>query len=44
MGDPNCARRVGADLYTFNRDDFALIRRHKAIFSQAFKAVNALVL
>lgn len=24
-----CARRIGADLYTFNRDDFELIRRHK---------------
>ena len=24
-----CARRIGADLYTFNRDDFALIRRHR---------------
>ena len=24
-----CARRIGADLYTFNRDDFDLIRRHR---------------
>ena len=24
-----CARRIGADLHTFNRDDFELIRRHK---------------
>jgi predicted nucleic acid-binding protein len=24
-----CARRIGADLFTFNRDDFELIRRHK---------------
>ena len=24
------ARRIGADLFTFNRDDFRLIRRHKA--------------
>jgi hypothetical protein len=24
-----CARRIGADLYTFNRNDFELIRRHK---------------
>ena len=24
-----CARRIGADLYTFNHDDFALIRRHR---------------
>ena len=23
------ARRIGADLFTFNRDDFELIRRHK---------------
>lgn len=23
-----CARRIGADLFTFNRDDFELIRRH----------------
>lgn len=23
------ARRIGADLFTFNRDDFGLIRRHK---------------
>lgn len=23
------ARRIGADLYTFNRDDFELIRRHR---------------
>jgi hypothetical protein len=29
MGDPNCARRIGADLNRFNRDDFGLIRRHK---------------
>jgi predicted nucleic acid-binding protein len=25
-----CARRIGADLYTFNRNDFELIRRHKS--------------
>jgi predicted nucleic acid-binding protein len=24
-----CARRIGADLFTFNRADFELIRRHK---------------
>ena len=24
-----CARRIGADLYTFNHDDFDLIRRHR---------------
>jgi predicted nucleic acid-binding protein len=24
-----CARRIGADLYTFNRDDFDLIHRHR---------------
>ena len=24
------ARRIGADLYTFNRDDFELIRRHRS--------------
>lgn len=24
-----CARRIGADLFTFNREDFELIRRHK---------------
>jgi predicted nucleic acid-binding protein len=24
-----CVRRIGADLYTFNRDDFDLIRRHR---------------
>ena len=24
-----CARRIGADLFPFNRDDFELIRRHK---------------
>ncbi len=24
-----CARRIGAGLYTFNRDDFELIRRHR---------------
>jgi len=24
-----CARRIGADLYTFNRRDFDLIRRHR---------------
>ncbi len=24
------ARRLGADLFTFNREDFELIRRHKA--------------
>jgi hypothetical protein len=24
-----CARRIGADLFTFNRDDLELIRRHK---------------
>jgi predicted nucleic acid-binding protein len=24
------ARRIGADLFTFNREDFELIRRHKA--------------
>ena len=24
-----CARRIGADLFTFNRVDFELIRRHK---------------
>ena len=24
-----CTRRIGADLYTFNRDDFDLIRRHR---------------
>ncbi|MEK7836892.1 MAG: type II toxin-antitoxin system VapC family toxin, partial [candidate division NC10 bacterium] len=27
------ARRIGADLFTFNRDDFELIRRHKAFLS-----------
>ena len=26
------ARRIGADLFTFNRDDFELIRRHKPFF------------
>jgi predicted nucleic acid-binding protein len=25
-----CARRIGTDLYTFNRNDFELIRRHKS--------------
>jgi predicted nucleic acid-binding protein len=25
-----CARRIGADLYTYNRADFELLRRHKA--------------
>ncbi len=24
-----CARRIGATLLTYNRDDFRLIRRHK---------------
>jgi len=24
-----CARRIGAELYTFNREDFRLIRRYK---------------
>lgn len=24
-----CARRIGADLFTFNRDDFQLIRRYR---------------
>jgi predicted nucleic acid-binding protein len=26
------ARRIGADLFTFNADDFELIRRHKPFF------------
>jgi len=25
-----CARRIGADLFTFNREDFQLIQRYKA--------------
>jgi hypothetical protein len=24
-----CARRIGAELFTFNRSDFELIRRHR---------------
>lgn len=32
-----CARRIGADLYTFNRDDFELIRRHKSFSLKLLK-------
>lgn len=27
-----CARRIGATLFTYNREDFRLIRRHKEFF------------
>lgn len=32
-----CARRIGADLYTFNRDDFDLIRRHRSFSLKTLK-------
>jgi predicted nucleic acid-binding protein len=32
-----CARRIGADLYTFNRNDFELIRRHKSFSLKLLK-------
>jgi len=32
-----CARRIGADLYTFNRDDFDLIRRHRSFSLKVLK-------
>jgi predicted nucleic acid-binding protein len=32
-----CARRIGADLYTFNRDDFDLIRRHRPFSLKVLK-------
>jgi len=32
-----CARRIGADLYTFNRDDFELIRRHRSFSLKLLK-------
>jgi predicted nucleic acid-binding protein len=32
-----CARRLGADLYTFNRDDFDLIRRHRPFSLKVLK-------
>ena len=32
-----CARRIGADLYTFNRDDFNLIRRHRPFSLKVLK-------
>ena len=32
-----CARRIGADLSTFNRDDFELIRRHKSFSLKLLK-------
>jgi len=33
-----CARRIGADLYTFNRDDFDLIRRDRSFSLKILKA------
>ena len=32
-----CARRIGADLYTFNRDDFDLIRRQRPFSLKVLK-------
>ena len=32
-----CARRIGADLYTFNRDDFDFIRRHRPFSLKVLK-------
>ena len=32
-----CARRIGADLYTFNRDDFELIRRYRSFSLKLLK-------
>lgn len=32
-----CARRIGADLYTFNRDDFDLIRRYRPFSLKVLK-------
>jgi predicted nucleic acid-binding protein len=32
-----CARRIGAELYTFNRDDFDLIRRHRSFSLKLLK-------
>jgi predicted nucleic acid-binding protein len=31
------ARRIGADLFTFNEDDFELIRRHKPFSLKVLK-------
>ncbi len=32
-----CARRIGADLYTLNRGDFELIRRHRSFSLKLLK-------
>ena len=34
------ARRLGADLFTFNRNDFALIRRHRSFSLEVLKPVT----
>jgi predicted nucleic acid-binding protein len=33
-----CARRLGAELFTFNRDDFELIRRHRPFSLRVLRA------